>query len=246
EAHTAALLEPYVGSSDAGQLEIPRERLKPLVARLDREGFQVHFHAIGDRAIRESLDALEEARRQNGIRDSRHHIAHIELFHPDDIPRFHELGVGANFQPLWAYADTYITDLTEPFLGPERSRWLYPIKTVVDSGAVVAAGSDWSVSSMNPLDAIQVALNRKALSGKGESWIPEERVDLPTMLRAYTEAGAYLHHHEDRTGSIEVGKAADFIILEKNLFDVPESEIAVVKVLSTFLGGKEVYRDERF
>ncbi|HSF15448.1 MAG TPA: amidohydrolase [Vicinamibacteria bacterium] len=246
EAHTAALLEPYVGSSSAGQLEIPRERLQPLVARLDREGFQVHFHAIGDRAIRESLDALEEARRRNGIRDSRHHIAHIELFHPDDIPRFQKLGVVANFQPLWAYADRYITDLTEPFLGPERSRWLYPIKTVVDSGAVAAAGSDWSVSSMNPLDAIQVALTRKGLSGEGESWISEERVDLPTMLRAYTEAGAYLQHHDDRTGSIEVGKAADIIILEKNLFDVPQSEIAGVEVLLTILGGKEVYRDERF
>jgi predicted amidohydrolase YtcJ len=245
EAHTAALLEPYLDVPHRGELNFDPSRLEPLVARLDREGFQVHIHAIGDRAIRASLDAFEKARRENGVRDSRHQIAHIELFDPLDIPRFRELGVVADFQPLWAYADAYITELTEPVLGAERSRWLYPIRTVADSGAMLAAGSDWSVSSMNPLDAIQVAVTRRAPSaGEGPAWIPEERVDLDTMLAAYTRGGAYVQHQENLVGTIEVGKRADLVVLDENLFDVPAHELHRVKVRLTFLDGEIVYRDE--
>ena len=171
EARTAALLEPYLDPDvsqakeigDRGQPIFEPGLLKALVRRLDREGFQVHMHAIGDAAIRMGLDAVEAARAANGPRDARHHMAHVQLFHPDDIPRFRRLGVAANFQPLWAYADTYITELTEPVLGPERSRWLYPIAELTASGALVAAGSDWSVSSVNPLDAIEVGVTRRAL-----------------------------------------------------------------------------------
>ncbi len=247
EAGTAALLEPYIDVPSRGELNFPPEILDRIVIRLDKEGFQIHVHAIGDRAIRASLDAFEKARAANGPRDSRHHISHIELFDPDDIPRFRSLGVVANFQPLWAFADTYITDLTEPQLGPERSRWLYPIKSLKDSGAVLAAGSDWSVSSMNPLEAVQVAMTRRDINEpEGPSWIPEERVDLDTMLAAYTRGGAYLQHQEALTGSLEVGKRADVIVLEKNLFEVPETEIHRVKVLLTLLDGKEVFRDSSF
>jgi len=247
ESGTAALLEPYLDFGHRGELNFTPEVLDRIVSRLDKEGFQVHVHAIGDRAIRASLDAFEKARSANGQRDSRHHISHIELFHPDDIPRFRSLGVVANFQPLWAFADTYITDLTEPQLGPERSRWLYPIKSLKDSGAVLAAGSDWSVSSMNPLDAVQVAITRRDLTAPpGPSWIPEERVDLDTILAAYTRGGAYLQHEEALTGSLEVGKRGDLIVLEKNLFDVPETEIHRVRVLLTLLDGKEVFRDPSF
>jgi predicted amidohydrolase YtcJ len=209
ESGTAALLEPYVDFGHRGELNFTPEVLDRIVTRLDQEGFQIHVHAIGDRAIRASLDAFEKARSANGPRDSRHHIAHIQLFHPDDIPRFRSLGVVANFQPLWAFADAYITDLTEPQLGPERSRWLYPIKSLSDSGAVLAAGSDWPVSSMNPLDAVQVAVTRRDLNApEGPSWIPEERVDLDTILAAYTRGGAYLQHQEALTGSLELGKRA--------------------------------------
>jgi hypothetical protein len=247
ESGTAALLEPYADLGGRGELNFPPEVLDRIVARLDKEGFQVHVHAIGDRAIRASLDAFERARAANGPRDSRHHISHIELFHPDDIPRFRSLGVVANFQPLWAFADTYITDLTEPQLGPRRSRWLYPMKSVKDSGAILAAGSDWSVSSMNPLDAVQVAVTRRDLSApEGPSWIPEERVDMDTILAAYTRGGAYLQHQEALTGSLEVGKRADVIVLEKNLFEVPETEIHRVKVVLTLLDGKEIFRDPSF
>ncbi len=247
ESGTAALLEPYLDFGHRGDLNFPPEVLDRIVGRLDKEGFQIHIHAIGDRGIRASLDAFEKARAANGPRDSRHHIAHIELFHPDDIPRFRSLGVVANFQPLWAFADTYITDLTEPQLGPERSRWLYPLKSLKDSGAVLAAGSDWSVSSMNPLDAIEVAVTRKDLNApEGASWIPEERVDLDTILAAYTRGGAYVQHEESLTGSLEVGKRGDLIVLEKNLFEIPETEIHRVKVLLTLLDGKEVFRDSSF
>ncbi len=138
EAHTAALLEPYIDTpGNAGKPNIEPAALDTLVIALDRAGFQIHIHAIGDRAIRMSLDAFGAARKANGPRDSRHHIAHLELIDPTDIPRFRELGVIANFQPLWAYADTYIKDMTEPQLGPARSRWLYPIGSVLKSGGMV-------------------------------------------------------------------------------------------------------------
>lgn len=248
EARTAALLEPYLGSDgDRGKANVEPEVFKPLAAALDREGFQIHVHAIGDRAIRNALDAFEFAYTENGRRDARHHIAHIELFDPADIGRFRQLGVIANFQPLWAYADTYITKLTQPLLGPERSRWLYPIHSLAKSGAVLACGSDWSVSSMNPLEAIQVAITRRGLdAGPGPAWIPEETADLAEMLAGYTINGAYVNFEEAVTGSIEAGKAADLIVLDRNLFATPPHEIGKARVLLTLLEGKAVYRDASF
>ncbi|MGH7495836.1 MAG: amidohydrolase [bacterium] len=248
ESRTAAMLEPYLDRpNDRGMPNLEAEPFKQLAVALDSAGFQIHIHAIGDRAIRMALDALEAAQKTNGARDARHHIAHLELIDPNDLPRFKKLGAVANFQPLWAYADLYITDLTEPALGPERSRWLYPIASVAQTGATIAAGSDWSVSSMNPLDGIQVAITRRALDDStGPAWHPEELVDLPTMIAAYTINGAYVNHQEKETGSIEVGKAADLIVLDRNLFKVPAHEIHRAKVLWTLLEGKEVYRDMDF
>lgn len=240
EAQTAALLEPYVNRpGDRGKPNIEPEALAVLVAALDREGFQIHIHAIGDGAIRMSLDAFERARSVNGVRDSRHHIAHLELIDPADIPRFRRLGVIANFQPLWAYADPYITDLTEPVLGPARSRWLYPIRSVLATGAVVVCGSDWSVSSLNPLDAIQVAITRRGLEDtSGKAWIPEEVADLPSMVAGYTINGAYLTRSELVAGSIEVGKSADLVVLDRNIFDCPPGEIHRTSVVSCYFGGR--------
>ena len=248
EAHTAALLEPYLETNgDRGKANVEPDVFNPLVASLDRAGFQVHIHAIGDRAIRYALDAFEFARARNGSRDSRHTIAHIELFNPLDIPRFRQLGVIANFQPLWAYADTYITKLTVPTLGPERSRWIYPMQSMAKTGAIIACGSDWSVTSMNPLEAIQVAITRRGLdAGPGPAWIPEETVDLAQMLAGYTINGAYVNFEETRTGSIEVGKAADLIVIDRNLFEIPPAEIHKAKVLLTLFEGKPVYRDASF
>ncbi len=240
EAQTAALLEPYVNRpGDSGKPNIEPDALRTLVAALDRAGFQVHVHAIGDRAIRMSLDAFEHARSVNGVRDSRHHIGHLELIDPADIPRFRRLGVIANFQPLWAYADPYITDLTEPVLGPARSRWLYPIRSVLATGAVVVCGSDWSVSSLNPLDAIQVAITRRGLEDSGgKTWIPEEVADLPSIIAGYTINGAYLTRSERETGSIEVGKSADLVVLDRNIFDCPPGEIHRANVEQLYFEGR--------
>jgi predicted amidohydrolase YtcJ len=245
EPHTAALLEPYIDRpGDRGTPLLEPEAFDALARALDLAGFQIHVHAIGDRAVRMALDAFEAAGRANGFRDLRHHVAHLELIDPADIPRFKRLGAAANFQALWAYADTYITDLTLPILGPRRSRWLYPIGSVARTGARIAGGSDWSVSSMNPLLAIQVALTRRGPDEPpGEAWIPEERVDLATMLRAYTVNGAWLSHEERTRGSLEAGKAADLIVLDRDLFVIPASEIGRAKVLLTLLDGREVFHD---
>jgi predicted amidohydrolase YtcJ len=248
ESHTAALLEPYLDRpKDRGIALLEPEAFGKLAVALDAAGFQIHVHAIGDLAIRMTLDALEAAKTANGVRDLRHHIAHLELIDPADIPRFKALGVVANFQPLWAYADPYITELTLPILGPARSRWLYPIGSVIRTGAVVAGGSDWPVSSANPLDAIQVAVTRRGPDAPpGPAWIPEEVVDLPSMIAAYTTNGAYLSHEEAARGSIAAGKLADLIVLDKNLFRIPPSEIHTVRVLLTLFEGKEIYRDPGF
>lgn len=245
EAQTGALLAPYVDRPGyRGELNVSSAKFNSFVQKLDSAGFKVHVHAIGDRAIRAALDGFEQQRARDGGAGPRHIVAHIQLFDEAEIPRFASLGVVASFQPLWAYADTYISDLTEPRLGPERSRNLYPIARVSRSGAIMAAGSDWSVSSMNPLEAIQVAVTRRALDDStGDAWLPSERVDLATMLRAYTLGGAVASDHDSLTGSITVGKAADLIVVSENLFAAPVHRIAKARVLLTLLNGREVYRD---
>jgi predicted amidohydrolase YtcJ len=244
EAGTAALLAPYQGGTGSGEPTLSPGALDTLVAALDAAGFQVHTHAIGDRAVRMSLDAFAFARRHNGPRDARPMIAHLELIDSADIARFAAQGVVPSFQPLWAYADSYIRDLTEPVLGPARSRWLYPIASVSRAGAPLAAGSDWPVSSMNPLLAVQVAITRRPPdTTTGPAWLPEQRVTLATILTAYSEGGAWAAGEESRTGTLEVGKAADLIVLDRNLYRIPPVEIHSVKVLLTLLDGREVWRD---
>ena len=244
ESRTAALLEPYLDRpGDAGTATYDQPTLDRLTAALDRDGFQIHVHAIGDRAIRMTLDAFERARAHNGTRDSRHSIAHLQLIDPADIPRFRQLGVVANFEALWANGDEYLTKLAEPALGPGRSRWQYPIASVVRTGAVVSGGSDWSVSSLNPLDAIEMGVTHLDPQRPGMAvWNPAERVDLPTMIALYTINAAYANRLERETGSIEVGKLADLVILDRNLFDVPLNQIHTVKVVRTLLEGNTVYR----
>ena len=248
EAGTAALLEPYLGRhGDRGSLVFEPAALTERVVRLDREGFQIHVHAIGDRAIHVTLDALAVARTENPPHDARPIIAHLELFDPADLPRLRELGVAASFQPFWAQADDYIRTLTEPVLGPARSRWLYPIGSVFATGAVVAGGSDWTVSSLNPLDAMQVAITRRGLADPaGPAWIPEERVDLPQMLAAYTINAAWALKEERETGSLIAGKQADLVVLDRDLFAQPDTGIHNARVLLTLLEGKPVYRDSSF
>jgi predicted amidohydrolase YtcJ len=243
ESRTAALLAPYLDRrGDSGTPVYDPAALKDLAVALDGEGLQIHVHAIGDRAIRMTLDAFAYARTRNGAHDARHSITHLQLIDPDDLPRFRDLGVVANFQALWANGDEYLTQLTEPALGPERSRWLYPIASVVRSGAVVSGGSDWSVSSLNPLDAIETGITHRPPGDTTQPvWNPAERVDLPTMLAMYTINAAYANHMDRETGSIEVGKLADLVVLEQNLFETPPEEIHSVRVLRTLLEGKTVF-----
>lgn len=243
EARTAAMLAPYLDRhGDAGTPRHDQATLDELVAALDRNGFQIHVHAIGDRAIRMALDAFAHARQVNGAHDLRHSIAHLELIDPADLPRFRSLGVVANFEPLWTNGDEYLTKLTEPALGPVRSRWLYPIASVLQTGAVVSAGSDWSVSSLNPLEGIEVGItHRQPGDTVSPPWNPRERTDLPTMLALYTINAAWAHHQERETGSIEVGKLADLAVLDRNLFEVPVWRIHEVRVTRTLLEGRTVY-----
>ncbi|MBY0357584.1 MAG: amidohydrolase [Candidatus Obscuribacterales bacterium] len=243
EGKTAALLEPYLNDTGKGILNFQSEQLKQLALKLEQEGFQIHVHAIGDGAVRQVLDAFAYARQKNGANALRHHIAHLELVHPQDINRFRELGVTANFQPFWAYRDKYMSELTEPIIGLERSRRLYPLGSLYKSGAMIVGGSDWSVTSLNPLDAIQVAITRCALEeSENKAFLPEQKVNLPEMLAAYTINGAYLFHNERETGSLERGKSADLIVLDQNIFALPKTDIHKAKVLLTIFKGREVYR----
>jgi predicted amidohydrolase YtcJ len=252
------MLEPYLDAHGrptgvTGTSYFDAEALKSFVTRIDAEGFQVHIHAIGDRAVREALDAIEAARRANGANDLRPHIAHIQVVHPEDLPRFRRLGVVANGQPLWACNDPQMTELTIPFLGPERSTWQYPFGSLVRSGAMLAFGSDWSVSSPNPLWEMHVAVNRTMPPGytygapdaDQEVLLPDERIDLPTAIAAFTIGSAYVNHLDDVTGSIEMGKQADLVVLSRNLFQGPADRIAEARVELTLVDGKVVFEAAR-
>ena len=246
EVHTAALLEPYLDREDKykGELLITPELLDEIVLKLDSMGFQLHFHAIGDAAIRQSLDSLENAAKINGVRDSRHHLSHIELFNPDDVGRLRDLNVVANFQPYWAWADQFITELTMPKLGPERSKWLYPIGSILKTGAVVAFGSDWFVTSGNPMLGIETAITRKdPLTNQSDDFLMHERINLADAIAAYTINGAYVNFMENDAGSVEVDKYADLIVIDRNLFKIPETEISEANVVLTLLDGELVYGD---
>jgi predicted amidohydrolase YtcJ len=257
EAGTAAVLEPYIPLKGEKTRQSPEggrglanftdAALTALVTRLDREGFQLHMHAIGDAGVRQALDAIAAADRANGRRDRRAHLAHIQLIHPADMPRFAALDVIGNMQPLWAYEDSFIRDLTEPRLGPERSRYLYPFASLQKAGARLAGGSDWSVTSVNPLHGIQVAVTRKALNATDDApaWLPDERLDLTTALEAYTRGGAYVNF-EDDSGSIAVGKRADLIVLDRDPYAVQPSELHRLQVQWTLLDGREVFRADGF
>jgi len=259
ENFTAGVLEPYLDAGGAptanhGKSFVDPEELKEHVSRLDAEGFQVHFHAIGERAVREALDAVEAARAANGTNDLRHHIAHIQVIHPDDIPRFRSLAVVANAQPLWAQNEGQMVHLTIPFLGAERSGWQYPFGSLVRSGAALAFGSDWAVSSPNPLEEMHVAVTRTGFpeypyageSGDAVPFLPNEAVDLETAIRAFTMGSAFVNHLDDVTGSIEVGKYADLVVLDRNLFEHPASEIHAAKALLTLVEGARVFTSADF
>jgi predicted amidohydrolase YtcJ len=246
EAQTAALLEPYVGGDDRGPTLMPPDVFAAAILALDRAGIQTHIHSIGDRATRIALDAFEAARVANGPNGPMHQIAHLQLVHPADIPRFKPLRVAANIQGLWAYRDEETQELVEPTIGPERAARLYPLGSLERAGATLVGGSDWSVTSMNPLPAIEIALTRRgARQPAGPAWLPEQVVStLDAMLNAYTINGARQQLHDNETGSITVGKAADLVVLDKDLESIPVVDINTARVLHTFIDGVQVYPRE--
>ncbi|CAL4858881.1 amidohydrolase family protein [Microbacterium sp. MM2322] len=250
ENFTASMLAPYHDghghpTDNSGISFVDPETLNEAVPQLDALGFQVHFHAIGDRAVRQCLDAVAHAIERNGRSDGRHHIAHLQVVHPDDLSRFRELGVAANMQSLWATYEPQMIDLTLPFLGEPRIAWQYPFGDLLRAGAVLAAGSDWSVSTPDPLAAIHTAVNRKAAPGHEEgdydAFLPEQAIDLATSLTAYTAGSAWVNHLDETTGTIEVGKAADLAVLDRDPFAGPADLIGATRVLQTFVDGSRVY-----
>ena len=245
ETGTAALLEAYVGDDKRGDLLFTPEAMKEIATAADAAKLQLHAHAIGDRAVRATLDAYEAARTANGPRDSRHQITHLELIDPADIPRFKSLEVLANIQALWAYPDSYIADLTEPKIGPERSQWLYPFGALKQAGATLVGSSDWSVSSMNPLEAMQVAVTRQDPGdANGRVLTPQHRLELMDMLRAYTVNGAFAAFDEKESGTLAVGKRADIVVLDRDITGVAPTEISAGKVLVTLIDGAPVYEGD--
>ena len=243
EARTAAMLAPYLDrKDDAGQPNWPAERIDSLARILVEKDFTIHVHAIGDRAVRLALDAIEKAEEGKPRGTRRHQIAHLQVVDSADIPRFAGLNVIANFQALWAFPDAYIRDLTWPALGPERSRWMYPIGSVVRANGPLAMGSDWNVSSLVPLAAIQVAITRRDPDDStAPQMLPEQAIDLPTALRAYTLGSARALGLDLETGSITVGKSADLVVLDGDIEHVSVNRLGKVPVLLTLLEGVPVY-----
>ncbi|MGW1050910.1 amidohydrolase [Streptomyces sp. NPDC002521] len=245
ENGTAALLDPYLdrcgcATANRGKSFIDPSRLPGYITELDALGFQCHFHALGDRAVRDALDAVEAARAANGPSDTRPHLAHLQVVHPDDVPRFARLGATANIQPLWAAHEPQMDELTIPFLGAERAAWQYPFGALLRSGARLAAGSDWPVSSPDPLQGIHVAVNRVEPGGTASVFLPEERLGLADALMAYTAGSAYVNHLDD-TGRVAVGALADLVVLDRDPFAGPPEAIAETTVALTYVGGERVH-----
>jgi predicted amidohydrolase YtcJ len=247
EGLTAAMLEPYLDehgrvTANRGIALVAPDPLREAVIALDRAGLQVHLHAIGDAAVRSALDAIEAARSPNGPTDLRHHVAHVQVIHPADLPRFRSVGAVATMQPIWACHEATMDERTIPFLGSERTSWQYPFASLLRHGARLAAGSDWPVSSANPLLEIEVACTRvNEVTRSGEAFLPDERLSLDEALAAFTIGSAYVNHLEAESGSIEVGKLADLVLLDRNLRDPGAGPIGHTRVQATWVEGLEVY-----
>ncbi len=244
ESHTAAMLEPYSDDpSLKGKLFWEPDKYKAAVADLDKHGFQLFTHAIGDYAVRTALDAYENAQTRNHKRDRRPRIEHIETVAASDIPRFGKLGVIASMQPLHSYPDSNTMDVWARNAGPDRASRAWAWKSIADAGGRLAFGSDWPVVTLNPWEGIQTAVTRQTSEGKPEAgFVPEQRLTVAQAIEGYTLGAAFAGHREKLEGSFEIGKLADLIILSQNIFDIKPNRIATTKVVTTIVGGRLVYQ----
>jgi len=254
EGGTAYLEEPYSYQPGNGELLWDPQKYNEMCAVLDKAGVQIHVHSIGDASTRITLDGFAYAREQNGPRDSRNMITHLQLVHPEDIDRFADLDVIAVPQPYWFVVDTYYTQAVE-YVGQERADMQYPMKRFFDKGVKVASASDYPVSwPPDPMLAMELGVTRTVPS-ESEIYVdpdyetaltPEEDVTIEQMIESFTINGAYAIFKEDEIGSLEVGKKADFIVLSQNLLEIDPKEIHNTVVLLTYFEGQEVYRSEGY
>jgi predicted amidohydrolase YtcJ len=260
ETLTAAMTEPYLRSDRPpeghqdhfGTFFLQPDELTAIVAEVDAAGFQAHFHALGDRAVTAALDALAALPDRARTRTMRHHIAHLQFIRPSDMKRFASVGAVANFQALWAVNDPQMLDLTLPLVGPERATWQYRIGSLAARGVPIAFGSDWPVSSPDPIQQIHVAVNRRLSPVFGrvgtpetdDAFLPDEAITLRQALDAFTTGAAWVNGAEAETGLLTPGRRADVAVLDQDLFGLPPADIGDVSVEVTIAGGRVVFGDE--
>ncbi|MET9921644.1 amidohydrolase family protein [Streptomyces sp. NPDC006435] len=238
EPRTAALLEPYAGCRHhRGETFYPPEEFADLLAKLDARGFQCFVHATGDRGIRTVLDAVEHARAVNGARDARHQIVHVECLDPEDTPRFAELGVMACMQPRHSAPEVAGPgkDWAQN-VGADRWHKAWPLRSLHTAGAVLALSSDWNVAEMDPMIGIHTAVTRRPLGG-GEPWMPQETISVEAAVHGYTMGSAYANFLEDERGSLTVGKAADFVVLSRDILRAGPEDIPGTIALTVVVAG---------
>lgn len=247
ENFTAAMHAPYLDphghdSGNRGISFFDPEEMAGFVTELDANGMQVHFHALGDRAVTNALDALEQARTANGATDNRHHLAHLQVVRSEDVARFAPLGATANLQALWAAHEQQLDELTLPFLPADSEQHHYPFGEIAATGAHLAAGSDWSVSSPNPIEALHVAVNRTHPGSTLPVLGPElQKLTVKQFVDAYTQGTARINHLDHATGRLAAGFYADFVILDRDPFALDSEDLHTVRVDETWIGGERVF-----
>lgn len=239
-SHTAAMLEPFTDApEDRGFLINELDDMREWVTSADAAGLQVMVHAIGDSAIRDLLDIFHDAAETNGERDRRFRMEHAQHIHPDDIGRFAVQNVIASMQPYHAIDDGR---WAEKVIGAERGRTTYAFRSLIDAGAHVAFGSDWSVAPATPIEGIYAAVTRRTLDGANpDGWVPQQKISVEQALHAYTTEAAYASFDEGSKGMLKTGMLADFVLLDRDLTAIPAAEIRRVRVLETYVGGRRVY-----